>query len=437
MRVDALWPYPKNARTHSKKQIQKIAASIREFGFTNPLLIDSKGSIVAGHGRLEAAKALGLVEVPTIRLDHLSETQVRAYVLADNKLATLAGWDPETLKSELRFLTSVDLDFNVDVTGFECAKIDYMVNDDKGLAPGPAAADEAPALFPDAAVSRNGDLWALGSHRVLCGDARDPASYEQLLERQKANLVFTNPPCNIPIDSMAKPCGEASTEFATLLRSAVTNLVNASADGSIHFVCIDWRSIGDLMAAAKGLYTELKDLAVWNKDYAEGGSFYRSKHELIFVFKSGSAPHINTFELSKKGRARTNVWSYAGPSTIKASTKDELTRHPSVMPVALVADAIRDCSKPNQIVLDPFLGSGTTLMAADITGRRAYGLEVDPIYTDLAIRRYETYTGVQAVHLGTEKTFAEIAAERGRPVRTASSTVPVPPTRVSKPTTTS
>jgi len=417
---DALKARTRNPRTHSTKQIQQVAASIRQFGFTNAVLIDETDGIVAGHGRVEAAKLLGLTEVPTVCVAGLTDAEIRAYVIADNRLAENAGWDQELLALELGELAALELNFNIEVVGFDTAQIDLLLGGDKA-APADPEADEIPEPTNGPVVSRPGDLWRLGKHRLLCGDARDPAAYDRLLAGAKARLIFTDPPYNLPIDGhvgglgrihhreFAMAAGEMSRdEFTTFLTTVLTNLVTASEDGSIHFVCMDWRHLGELLAAGSSAYTEFKNLIVWNKDNAGMGSFYRSKHELIFAFKSGTAAHINNFGLGEKGRYRTNVWDYPG-----ASRRDELPMHPTVKPVALVADALRDCSCRNEAVLDAFVGSGTTIIAAEKTGRKAYGLEIDPGYVDCAVRRYEAYTGKTVLLDETGQTFAEVAAARG------------------------
>jgi DNA modification methylase len=422
--VEALRPYANNARTHSKKQIRQIANSVRRFGFNNPVLIDDQGQIIAGHGRVAAAKLLGISAVPTVRLSHLSETEKRAYILADNRLAEKAGWDREILAIELQAL--VDLDFEVELTGFETAEIDLCLDEARDAAGEPGGAeDQTPAYTDTHAVTRPGDLWQLGPHLLLCGDARDAAAYVQLLGDAKAGFVFTDPPYNVPIDghvcghgrirhrSFAMGCGEmSSAEFAGFLTAIFKQLVAHTTDGSIHQICMDWRHMGEMLRAGQAVYSELKNLCVWNKNNAGMGSFYRSKHELVFVWKNGTVPHINTFELGQYGRSRSNVWDYAGVNTLKPGRLDELAMHPTVKPVALVADAVKDCSRRNGLVLDPFAGSGTVLIAAERTGRRARAMEIDPHYVDVAVKRWQDYTGKSAVHTATGQAFEE-AGERG------------------------
>jgi len=423
--IASLKPYARNPRTHSARQLGQIADSIRQFGFTNPVLIDADGGVIAGHGRIEAAKLLGMEEVPTIRLDQMSEAQKRAYVLADNKLAENAGWDRELLALELQYLTELELDFDVTITGFETAEIDLIIGELE-VSQKADQADQVPAVDASgAAVTRPGDLWLLGKHRLLCADATKAESFERLLDGDKAQMVFTDPPYNVPIDGnvcgsgairhreFAMAAGEMSeAEFTAFLKTSFRHLADHSADGSIHFVCMDWRHISELLAAGRAVYSELKNLCIWNKDNGGLGSLYRSKHELVFVFKHGSGKHINNVELGRFGRNRTNVWDYPGVNSMHAGRQDDLAMHPTVKPVALVADAIRDCSRRGGIVLDCFGGSGTTLIAAHKTRRRGYLIELDPLYVDVIIKRYQQLTGEAAVHAESGATFNQTQTER-------------------------
>lgn len=418
--VDSLRPSPRNARTHSKKQIRQISESIKTFGFANPMLLDKEGEVIAGHGRLEAAKLLGWSEVPVVELAHLTPSQVRAYRLADNRLAEKAGWDNDILTIELGELLTVE-DLDIELTGFEMADIDIILtSDDDGADPEDNVEEPQGPV-----VSRVGDLWHLGNHRIFCADAREQSSYETLLDGEQAQMVFTDPPYNVPIQGHVSGLGKvqhrefvmasgemSSAEFTAFLKAVFENLVTTSTLGSIHYICIDWRHLGEVLDASDATYSELKNLCVWNKDNAGMGSFYRSKHELVFVLKNGAEPHINNFGLGDKGRYRTNVWDYPGANTMKRGRGEELAMHPTVKPVAMVADAIKDCSKRNGIILDAFGGSGTTLIAAERTGRRGYLLELDPRYVDVTIRRWQKLTGQLASHAGTGLTFDKMVAER-------------------------
>ena len=426
MAVTRLRPCARNARTHSKKQIRQIADSIRKFGFTNPVLIGDDDEIVAGHGRVEAAKLIGLQSVPAVRLSHLDAAQRRAYVLADNKLALNAGWDRDLLAIELQ--TLIDLDFDVEITGFSLAEVDLVLDEARQSSAHAQNTPEdqiPPLIDPGAAVTRPGDLWLLDRHRLLCGDSRNRRTFDGLLQDERADLVFTDPPYNVPIDGhvcglgrirhreFAMGTGEMSREaFTAFLRQTLGHAAACCRDGAIAFVCMDWRHMGELLAAGQGTFSELKNLCVWNKTNGGMGSFYRSKHELVFVFKVGNAPHINTFGLGDTGRYRTNVWDYAGVNTLRPRRHDELAMHPTVKPVALVADAIKDCSRRGEIVLDLFAGSGTTLIAAHTTGRRARLIEFDPAYCDQIARRFEQVTGKQAILAATGQSFEVVAETR-------------------------
>lgn len=415
-----LVPHDRNARTHSKKQLKQIADSITRFGFTNPVLVDGHNSVVAGHGRIEAARLLGMTNVPVLRFEHMTEAEKRAYVIADNRLAELAGWDNNLLALEMQSIGKLDHDFDLALTGFDPAEVEALLNNLDADPP----AEEAVEVDESApVVTRVGDTWKLGDHVITCGDAMDPEVYRRILGDEKAQMVFTDPPYNVPVkghicglgkvqhEEFVMASGEMSEEeFTHFLTDVTGNLAAFSGDGSIHYICMDWRHMGELLAAGRVSYAELKNLVVWNKDNGGMGAFYRSKHELVFVFKNGSAAHINNFELGQHGRYRTNVWDYAGVNSLKSERAEELAMHPTVKPVAMVADAIRDCSRRGGIVLDAFSGSGTTIMAAEQTGRRGRAIELDPRYVDVAIRRWQKANGGKAVLAGSGATFDDLAA---------------------------
>jgi DNA modification methylase len=425
MPVSRLRPHAGNARTHSKKQIRQIANSIQRFGFTNPVLVGDDGEILAGHGRVEAAKMLGFDSVPTVRLRHLDETQRRAYVLADNKLALNAGWDRDTLAIELQGL--INLDFDVELTGFSLAEVDLILDEARDSSPSspPEVDDDIPDPRDSvSSVARAGDVWCLGRHRLVCGDARDGSHFDLLMDNERADLIFTDPPYNVPIDGhvtglgrirhrdFAMASGEMSvTAFTDFLQQTLGNAAAKARDGAIAFVCMDWRHMGELQQAGLAVFSQLKNLCVWNKTNGGMGTFYRSKHELVFVFKVGTAPHTNTFGLGESGRYRTNVWDYPGINTLRPDRAQDLAMHPTVKPVALVADALKDCTRRGDIVLDPFGGSGTTLIAAERTGRQARLIEYDPAYCDVIMRRFERVTGRQAKQAATGMTFEDVAEQ--------------------------
>jgi DNA modification methylase len=370
LKTSSLKPYPRNARTHSKHQIRQIAESIRVFGFTNPILVDCENHIIAGHGRVEAAKVLGVDLVPTIRLESLSEEQIRAYVIAGNKLAENAGWDRSILAIELQHLVSLDCaDFDVTITGFEIPEIDLILEDANQV---DQMHDQVPEPnLDDEAITESGDLWLLGKHRIFCGDALNERSYKALRGARKAAAVFADPPFNVKIDGhatgngtirhreFAMGSGEMSeVEFLSFLNNSLRLMAIHSSDNSTHYVCMDWRHAADLIAAGKQSYDEFLNLCVWVKDNGGMGSFYRSQHELVLVFRKGKGPHRNNVQLGRFGRNRTNVWQYPGIHTLSRQSGEGnlLALHPTVKPVAMVADAILDCSARGEIVLDAFLG---------------------------------------------------------------------------------
>jgi DNA modification methylase len=421
---DALKPNPRNARTHSKKQIRQIADSIVAYGFTVPLLADESLMTLAGHGRLEAAKLVGLSEVPVIVLEGLSEAKKRALVLADNKIAENAGWDRELLAIELPELAEllIDEDLDISITGFEPVEIDQILSDFEEDSADPADAMDS-AWQTAQVVSKPGDLWQLGNHHLLCGDARNGGHLDRLMGRESAAMAFLDPPYNVRIRGVvgrgrvkhgefAMASGEMSrTDFTAFLEETLGTAARISADGAVHFVCMDWRHVGELIEVGREIYGEMLNLVVWEKTNAGQGSFYRSQHELIGVFRVGEAKHLNNIELGRHGRSRSNVWHYAGVNTFRAGRMDELAAHPTVKPVAMVADALKDCTRRGDIVLDTFAGAGTTILAAERVGRRSYAIELEPKYVDVAVRRWQAFTRRDAVHADTGQTFEDVAKD--------------------------
>jgi DNA modification methylase len=417
---DTIKPARRNARTHSDKQIEQIASSLRQFGFINPLIVDDEGRIVAGHGRYAAAKLVGLEDVPVIAIADLTEAELRAYALADNKIALNAGWDPEILTIEFEELQALELAFDLEITGFSTTEIDLL----SPISPEEAKLEQLPVLEKRATPGvERGDLWLLGKHRLLCGDSRDPVSFRALMGDELARMVFSDPPFNVKIDGhvgglgktrhdeFAMATGEMSgPEFTGFLETAFRNAADVSIDGAIHYQCMDWRHIEEMMKAGRAVYSDLKNLCIWAKDNGGMGSFYRSQHELVFVWKVGTAPHLNTVELGRNGRYRTNVWNYRGAS--KTGADAELAMHPTVKPVTMIMDAIKDTSKRGEIVLDPFGGSGSTLIAAEKSKRRARLIEYEPKYCEVTIRRWQKLTRQAAVLEATGETFAEVHARR-------------------------
>ena len=411
-----LKPYKNNARKHSAKQIQQIANSIKEFGFMSPVLVNSDRQIMAGHGRVEAAKKLGMKEVPVISTNHLSEDQRRAFIIADNKIAQNAEWNNDLLSIELKYLNTVT-DFDIEITGFETPEIDLITDMDEVEEDDEVTAPE----IDKPSITKRGDVWDLGEHRLICGDSTLSDTFTELLGKERAHMIFTDPPYNVPIDGhvcglgsvkhkeFAMASGEMTeVQFQAFLYLVCKHMLEFSRDGSLHYICMDWRHIYELLAAAKRLYRELKNICVWNKDNGGMGALYRSKHEFVTVFKHGTKPHVNNIELGKHGRYRTNVWDYAGVNSF-GKNRSDLKLHPTVKPVTMVADAIKDCTKHGHIVLDPFAGSGTTIIAAEKTGRIARCIEFDPHYCDVIIRRWQKITGSEAINFDTLQSFDETA----------------------------
>ena len=325
--IDALKGYRRHARKHSKRQRRTMERMLREFGFLMPVLIDGECNVVAGHLRMAAANGLGYTKVPTIQVTHLTSEQVRALRIADNRLAELGEWDREALAREFQDL--IEIDYDVEMTGFEAAEIDMVIE-----------------------------------------------------------------------------------EFEAFLTDYIKNVVAYSEPGSVHYHFIDWRHLNVLERVCHKFYDAQLNLCVWVKSNGGMGSFYRSRHELVLVFRNGPGPHINNVKLGSFGRNRTNVWEYDGCSTGTKDRRTDLALHPTVKPAEMIADAIKDASKRGGLILDPFLGSGTTVIACEMTGRRCVGMELDPKYVDVIVRRWQAYTGGEAVHAETGLTFAQIGDMR-------------------------
>ena len=415
---------PKNPRLHSDRQVNQIAHSIEAFGFNVPALINANDRVIAGHGRILACQLLGQTEVPTICLEHLSETQARAFMIADNRLTETSVWDDRLLAEQLKELSVVDLEFSLESTGFTMGEIDLRIEGLNSEAEDTAALQDESSDPPTGPpVTRPGDLWLLGENRVYCGSALDDASYAELMQNERAQAAFFDPPYNVRIENNVSGLGAvqhrnfemasgemSEGQFTTFLMMACSLHGRYSVDGALHFICMDWRHLGELLAAGRTVYSELKNLAVWVKNNPGMGSLYRSQHELILVFRYGRGPHRNNVQLGQYGRNRSNVWHYPNAQTFSRSEGEGnlLALHPTVKPAALVADAIMDCTARRDIVLDGFLGSGTSVIAAERTGRRCYGIELDPIYVDTIVRRWQAFTRSRARHADTGKFFDEI-----------------------------
>jgi len=418
--VDSLRPYPDNPRRHSDDQIRALGRSISKFGFTRPVGIDDTDTILYGHGCIEAAKRIRMAKVPTVTLHGLSDAQKRALVIADNRLAERSAWDVDLLQAH--FAALINLDFEVELTGFSMGEIDLQLGAASGSRGAAAVGDVDGDIMDGPAVSAKGDQWMLGHHGLVCGDARFAAPYSMVLGSDLAQMVVTDPPYNVKIEGHARgrsrkkhrefamASGEMSAPgFTGFLEAVMARAVEFSQKASIHYWFIDWRHLPELLRASTMMYSDWKNLLVWRKPNAGQGSFYRSQHELIGVFKSGVGSHINNFGLGAEGRYRSNVLDYPGGASPDQNRREELEMHPTVKPIALIADLMLDCSRRNGIVLDLFGGSGTTILAAEQTGRRARVIELDPLYVDLTIRRWQKLTGDNAIHAKSRKTFDALA----------------------------
>ncbi len=423
-----LQPSPNNPRLHSSQQIRQLKRSISDFGFNIPVVVDESNRVICGHGRLQAALELGFATVPTIGVRHLTERQKKAFAIADNKLSELSEFDQRLLADQLREL-SLDVEFDLEATGFQIAEIDIILDE---RSENNTQIDPADALPPNAAdrpANRVGDVWQLGRHRLLCDSSLNPNAFCRLMDGELAAAVITDPPFNVRVDGHVSGLGEqkhrefamasgemTSHAFRDFLTQVTRLFARHSVDGSLHYLFMDWRHLSEALAAGAESYTELKNICVWSKHNAGMGSFYRSQHELVLLYKNGRAPHRNNVQLGRFGRSRSNVWNYPGANNFgrdHGEDGDLLKQHPTVKPVAMIADAIMDCTARGELVVDGFVGSGTTVIAAEKVGRRCYGLEIDPLYMDLTIRRWQRYTGDQARHLVTGLTFDQAAAERG------------------------
>lgn len=420
--IERLSPDPRNPRKHSPRHIRQLVKSIKAFGFIVPALIDDEYQLVTGHGRIEAARLSGLNEVPTLSVAHLTRQQRLAYMIADNRLTDLSNWSDPMLGAILVELADAEIQFDIEAIGFSVGEIDLLI---AGQGVANEADDEPPPHGPP--VSRAADRWELGQHLIVCGSSLDDASFETLLGREKADVVICDPPYNVPIAGhvsglgkfthreFAQASGEMSEgEFINWLERALRLAAKWSRDGSLHYWAMDWRHLYELTVAARAVYAEQINLCVWAKQ-AGMGSLYRSQHELFAVWRKGKVRHRNHVELGRFGRSRSNVWSYSSSNGAGRITDEGnlLAIHPTVKPLALIADAILDSTKRGDIVLDSFLGSGTTVLAAEKIGRRCRGIEIDPLYVDTAIRRWQRWTGEQARRTSDGALFDDLEQDAG------------------------
>jgi DNA modification methylase len=443
--IDQLVPYEQNARTHSDEQLAVIGQSIQGFGWMNTVLVDDNNVIIAGHGRVEAAKRIGLTHAPVIRVSGLTPDQLRAYRLADNRIAEIAGWDEAILAIELQHISEIDIGCSIETLGWKPAEVEILLETHVNSK---AAADDRADDLPKAAevaVSRTGDLWLCGDHRVLCGSAVDPEALARLVEGNKAQLVCQDPPWNIAVKSVVGSgktkhrefvmgSGEMSDpEFRDFVRQEIRCNAEQAVAGAVLQVFIDWRGIEKVIAAGEAEGLELLNVLVWVKSNGGmSGGPWRSQHELIVVFRKPGAKIKNRVELGKYGRYRTNVLQVPGLNSFGKGRMDALQSHPTRKPVELIAELIRDVTDIGDIVLDSFLGSGTALIAAERTRRICHGMELDPLYVDTAVRRWEQFTGKNAILEESGRTFAEIEVERSETPSATTSPLPAVRTRTRK-----
>jgi DNA modification methylase len=397
-------------QVHSDKRA-RLRESLQAYGCVIPILIDADNHVIHGWEIVKVAKSLGWQTLPTVRIPGLSEAMVRTLRLALNKLQEGSTWDPDALRLEFSELLTLDVDFDLELSGFNAAEIDIVLGE-------PVPSPESSADSPDRdrpATARLGEIYTLGQHRLACADSRDFTMYDVVLGGETIALTMTDPPYNVAISGhvsgkgkaqhpeFAMASGEMSdSEFESFLRIVLSSIDQRAGDGAMHFVFMDWRHIDALLKVGKTVFQSLENLCVWSKSNAGMGSLYRSQHELVALFKSGTASHTNNVQLGRYGRNRSNIWHYPGVSSFGEGRAEALAMHPTVKPLALVRDAILDVSNRGDLVFDPFLGSGTTLIACEATGRRCAALEIDPHYVDVAIRRWQTVTGQSAILVGSD-----------------------------------
>jgi DNA modification methylase len=418
---DALRDDPRNPRHHGKRHIRQLAKSIQTFGFNVPLAIDDEKQVIAGHGRLAAARLLNMALVPTVCLSHLDQDQRTGFMVADNRLSETSRWDDKLLASVLVDLAESNINYDIEAIGFSVTEIDLRIE---------AAGDnwdteseEMPE--PGPAVCRPGDGWALGSHIIVCGSCLDPAVVRQAVGKDLVDVVVSDPPYNVRIKGNVSGLGKikheefqqasgemTEAEFTAFLERALRNAAAVSRDGSLHYWAMDWRGLPEITAAGRAVYDEQINLCVWAKTNAGMGSFYRSQHELFTVWRKGQARFRNNVQLGRNGRWRSNLWTYRGANSFGGKTDEGnlLALHPTVKPLALLVDILLDCTKRGDIVFDPFLGSGSTIIAAEKVGRRARGIDLEPGYVDVAIRRWQRWSGEQARRLSDGALFDDLEA---------------------------
>jgi len=407
--IEALQPFPQHARKHDRAKIQSLTRSIERLGLVDPIIIDESNHILSGHLRASICAKLGRGTIQAVRVTHLKLIEKRAFVIAANRFPERGGWDRELLELELCDLLEFAGDLEIETTGFEIPEVDVLMAEGPDASQQEHDAEDMIPEPPDHPITRPGDLWALDKHRIFCGSCLAQPSWDRLMGAERAALCITDPPYNVPIKGhvtskshadFAMAAGEMSrSEFTAFLEQGIALAVKHSRDGALHYIAMDHRHLRELYAAVDPLYSDQLNLIVWNKTNAGMGSFYRSRHELFALFKVGTAKHTNNVQLGRYGRNRSNVWTYAGVNTFRSGRDQDLADHPTVKPVQLLADAILDASRPGDIVIDGFGGSGSIILAAERTGRCARVIELEPQYVDVAISRWGNLTGKRPILL--------------------------------------
>lgn len=419
-RIDEIKPYPGHARRHNKNQLRKLKRQIQRFGQIVPVIVDQNGVIVDGHAVWTVMRELGSGEIAVIIVANRTDPEIKALRLALNRIPQDAGWDSDALRRELESLVS--LSFDLELTGFEPVEIDHLLEIDVQKLN--VTEDDEPIPTPESpAITANGDIWTCGPHRIGCGDARDQPFIEKITGGRRASMGFVDPPYNLRIAGFVSGNGRvqhrefvqgvgelSSDQFTAFLTDSLATLQRFVTDGALIYACMDWRHLYELLAAGRQCGLPLFNICVWAKTNAGMGSLYRSQHELVCVFKAGTADHTNNIELGRHGRNRSNLWTYRGLNSFGADRNELLASHPTVKPVLMIADAIRDVTKRGEAVLDIFLGSGSTLMAAEETGRVCFGADLDPLYVDVAVRRWQRKTRCDALHAETGECFDDRAS---------------------------
>ncbi|WP_294622068.1 DNA modification methylase [uncultured Roseovarius sp.] len=420
-RTDELKASKHQVRQVKPKHVKRAARSIERFGFCEPVLVNGD-EVVDGHVRLKAALELGLENIPTIDVSHLDDDEIRLVRIALNKIQEQGTWDDFALK--LEFAYQLEINTNLSVTGFDAWEIDAVLEIGEAVEGGDDGDQVVQLPDPNASsVSQTGDLWQLGKHLILCGNARSKPDVTTLVNGKPISMCFTDVPFNVPnkghvTSSSHHPefleaHGELSSPgYEDFLALTLGHASEALKPGGLLYTFIDWRHTKELSAALERIGLEQIQLCVWVKDHPGMGSFYRSQHELVYVVKKPGAAHCNNIMLGAHGRNRSNVWQFPGATGGKTDDADDFKSHPTVKPLKLIDEALLDVTGAGDVVLDPFLGSGSTLLAAERMQRRCLGLEISPAYVDLAIRRWQAMTGEEAVHVESGKTYDERAVEQ-------------------------